>query len=93
MASKVSVTLSKLPGNPQGTWNQFCSAGAVHGFLCGGLVSIRTRFAAMAVVIQRMVRSEVAGVAFSMNPVTGALDQVVVNAAYGLGETVVSASL
>jgi phosphohistidine swiveling domain-containing protein len=46
--------------------------------------------AAMAVVIQRMVRSEVAGVAFSMNPVTGALDQVVVNAAYGLGETVVS---
>ncbi|MBB4636183.1 PEP/pyruvate-binding domain-containing protein [Longimicrobium terrae] len=46
--------------------------------------------AAMAVVIQRMVRSEVAGVAFSMNPITGALDQVVVNAAYGLGETVVS---
>jgi len=32
----------------------------------------------------------VAGVAFSLNPITGALDQVVVNAAYGLGETVVS---
>lgn len=46
--------------------------------------------ASMAVVIQRMVQSEVAGVAFSLNPITGALDQVVVNAAYGLGETVVS---
>ena len=46
--------------------------------------------AAMAVVIQRMVKSEVAGVAFSLNPISGALDQVVVNAAYGLGETVVS---
>lgn len=46
--------------------------------------------AAMAVVVQRMVRSEVAGVAFSIDPVTGDLDRIVVNAAWGLGETVVS---
>ncbi|HEU4557393.1 MAG TPA: PEP/pyruvate-binding domain-containing protein [Longimicrobium sp.] len=46
--------------------------------------------AAMAVVVQRMVRSEVAGVAFSMDPVSGDLDRIVINAAYGLGETVVS---
>jgi rifampicin phosphotransferase len=46
--------------------------------------------AAMAVVIQRMVPSDVAGVAFSLNPITGSLDQVVINSAYGLGETVVS---
>ena len=46
--------------------------------------------AAMAVVIQQMVQGTVAGVAFSINPITGALDQVVVNSAYGLGETVVS---
>jgi pyruvate,water dikinase len=46
--------------------------------------------AAMAVVVQRMVRSEVAGVAFSMDPVSGDLDRIVVNAAWGLGETVVS---
>ena len=44
----------------------------------------------MAVVIQTMVQSEVAGVAFSLHPVTGDLGQIVVNAAYGLGETVVS---
>src|SRR6185436_16939463 len=46
--------------------------------------------AAMAVVIQQMVQGTVAGVAFSINPITGALDQVVINSAYGLGETVVS---
>ena len=46
--------------------------------------------AAMAVVIQRMVRSDVAGVAFSMDPVSGSLDRVVVNAAFGLGQIVVS---
>lgn len=45
---------------------------------------------AMAVVVQRMVRSDVAGVAFSMNPVTGALDQAVIDANFGLGESVVS---
>lgn len=44
----------------------------------------------MAVVVQAMVASEVAGVAFSMNPITGDLGEVVINSAYGLGETVVS---
>jgi len=48
--------------------------------------------AAMAVVVQKMVMvdaQEAAGVAFSIDPVRGALDQVLVNAAFGLGETVV----
>lgn len=48
--------------------------------------------AAMAVVVQKMVRvgaDEAAGVAFSIDPVRGALDQVLINAAFGLGESVV----
>ncbi|HEU4452187.1 MAG TPA: PEP/pyruvate-binding domain-containing protein, partial [Longimicrobium sp.] len=45
--------------------------------------------AAMAVVVQRMVASEVAGVAFSMNPVSGEIGEIVINSAFGLGETVV----
>jgi pyruvate,water dikinase len=44
----------------------------------------------MAVVVQRMVDAEVAGVAFSMNPITGETDCVLVTGAWGLGETVVS---
>ena len=46
--------------------------------------------AAMAVVVQQMVPSETAGVGFSINPVNGHLDEMVINANFGLGESVVS---
>lgn len=46
--------------------------------------------ATMAVVIQTLVDSEVAGVAFTINPITGSSGDIVINASYGLGETVVS---
>lgn len=48
--------------------------------------------AAMAVVVQRLVRvaaNEPAGVAFSVDPVRGRLDTVLINGAFGLGESVV----
>ncbi|MDI6908907.1 PEP/pyruvate-binding domain-containing protein [Nocardioides sp.] len=43
----------------------------------------------MAVVLQPMIASEVAGVLFTKNPVTGASERVI-EASWGLGETVVS---
>ena len=46
--------------------------------------------AAMAVVIQEMVPSEAAGVGFSINPVNGQLGEMLINANFGLGESVVS---
>lgn len=45
---------------------------------------------AMAVVVQQMVNSEKAGVAFTADPSTGARDRVVIEGAFGLGEVVVS---
>ena len=45
--------------------------------------------AAMAVVVQRLVPAEVSGILFTANPVSGARDEVVINAARGLGEAVV----
>ena len=45
---------------------------------------------AIAVVVQHMIDSERAGIAFSMNPITGERGEVVVEAAYGQGEIVVS---
>ncbi|MDO4333265.1 MAG: PEP/pyruvate-binding domain-containing protein [Eubacteriales bacterium] len=44
---------------------------------------------ALAVVIQRMVESEVAGVLFTQNPSTGEKSEMLINASYGLGESVV----
>jgi pyruvate,water dikinase len=44
----------------------------------------------MAVVVQEMAECDAAGVAFSMNPVSGDLGVAVIDANYGLGESVVS---
>ena len=43
----------------------------------------------MGVVIQRMIAGEVSGVAFSAHPTTGRRDQVLITAAFGLGEGIV----
>ncbi|MCC6260104.1 MAG: pyruvate, water dikinase [Anaerolineales bacterium] len=44
----------------------------------------------LSVVVQEMVAPDVAGVLFTVNPVTNNMDEMLVNAAYGLGESVVS---
>ncbi|MFT4127477.1 MAG: phosphoenolpyruvate synthase [Gordonia sp. (in: high G+C Gram-positive bacteria)] len=47
----------------------------------------------VAVIIQRLVDSQVSGVVFTVNPTTGAVDEAVVSAAYGLGEGLVSGAV
>ncbi|MEU6037252.1 PEP/pyruvate-binding domain-containing protein [Actinomadura sp. NPDC047616] len=44
----------------------------------------------LAVVVQELVPADAAGVLFTANPLTGARDEVMVNAAWGLGEAIVS---
>ncbi len=51
---------------------------------------IRPEDVSMAVVVQQLVAAEVAGVVFTANPVTGARDELMINAAWGLGEAIVS---
>lgn len=48
---------------------------------------------AVAVVVQKMVDSVVSGVAFSVDPVTEDRNHVLIEAAYGLGEAVVSGQI
>jgi pyruvate,water dikinase len=43
-----------------------------------------------AVVVQRLIPADAAGVCFTLDPVSGASDRVVVNSNFGLGESVVS---
>lgn len=47
----------------------------------------------IAVPVQRMVQSEIAGVMFTVEPITSDRSKIVIEAAYGLGETVVSGSV
>lgn len=44
----------------------------------------------IAVVVQRMVQAERSGVMFTVDPATGQSDRIVIESAWGLGETVVS---
>jgi len=44
----------------------------------------------MAVLVQCQLAPRAAGVCFSVNPVSGAADEMVISSAFGLGETVVS---
>ncbi len=44
---------------------------------------------ALAVVVQRLVVADVAGILFTAHPVTGARDEMLINAAWGLGEAIV----
>lgn len=47
----------------------------------------------IAVVVQRMVDSDKSGIMFTVNPSTNDKDEIVIEAVYGLGETIVSGSV
>lgn len=47
----------------------------------------------IAVAVQQMVFADVAGVAFSVNPLNQNINEILVNAVYGLGEAIVSGAV
>ena len=47
----------------------------------------------LAVIVQTQIDSDVAGVGFSLNPLTNDYDEAVINASWGLGESVVSGAV
>jgi phosphoenolpyruvate synthase/pyruvate phosphate dikinase len=53
-----------------------------------GLDSVR-----LAVLVQRLVPADVSAVVFSMNPVTGSQNEILINANWGLGESLVGGTV
>jgi hypothetical protein len=49
--------------------------------------------AALAVVVQELVLADVAGILFTANPADGKSGEIVINAAWGLGESIVSGAV
>jgi phosphoenolpyruvate synthase/pyruvate phosphate dikinase len=47
----------------------------------------------VAVVVQKMVNSEISGIAFSVHPVTEDRNQIIIEAGFGLGESIVSGQI
>jgi rifampicin phosphotransferase len=72
------------------TWRSLRSDGALayrraHGLPTDGL--------ALAVLVQRLVVADASGVAFSVDPVSGRDDRIVINAGWGLGESMVGGTV
>ncbi|MFH1253702.1 MAG: PEP/pyruvate-binding domain-containing protein [Candidatus Uhrbacteria bacterium] len=55
--------------------------------------NLHTQKISVAVVIQKMVVSEVSGIAFSVHPVTQDYNQLIIEAGFGLGEAIVSGQI
>ena len=51
---------------------------------------IKQEIVALAVVVQKLAFSDASGVMFTLNPINGRRSEMIVNAAWGLGESVVS---
>ncbi|MDD5295222.1 MAG: PEP/pyruvate-binding domain-containing protein, partial [Patescibacteria group bacterium] len=47
----------------------------------------------VAVVVQKMVQSEISGICFTVHPITKDRNQMVIEAGYGLGEAIVSGQI
>lgn len=47
----------------------------------------------IAVLVQQLIAADVAAVVFSVNPITGNRDEVVINASWGLGESIVGGTV
>jgi len=47
----------------------------------------------IAVLVQQLIAADVAAVVFSANPITGNRDEVVINASWGLGESIVGGTV
>src|SRR5262245_39851162 len=54
---------------------------------------ISTEAIEMGVLIQRMIHPVASGVAFTINPVTGAQSELVINSSWGVGEALVSGQI
>jgi len=50
-------------------------------------------YVSVAVVIQKMVQSEISGIAFTVHPVTEDPNQMIIEAGFGLGEAIVSGQI
>jgi rifampicin phosphotransferase len=87
--SYLFVTAEKLEESIKKVW---CSAFSERVYLYRKNNKLEQKFG-IAVIIQEMINSEVAGVAFGINPVNGDYNTKIVSAVYGLGDGLVSGEL
>lgn len=74
----------------RGCWQSAATARALDYRQQHGLQTTEVQ---LAVLVQHLVAADVAAVVFSCNPVTGQCDEVMINASWGLGESIVGGTV
>jgi pyruvate,water dikinase len=87
LESYLNTTEENLLENIKNCWSSLFTSRAIFYRNEKGLLKSKV---SVAVVVQKMVQSEVAGVAFTTHPVTEDPNQMIIEAGWGLGEMVVS---
>lgn len=88
--SFLNTTTDTLFNNVQRCWASLFTPRAIFYRFEKGLDETKI---SVAVVVQKMVNSEISGISFSVHPVTADTNQLIIEAGYGLGEAIVSGSI
>ncbi len=88
--SYLNTTQENLLDNVQKCWASLFTPRAIFYRIEKGLHKEKI---SVAVVVQKMIQSEVSGIAFSVHPVTEDPNQLIIEAGYGLGEAIVSGQI
>lgn len=90
LESYLNTTEKNLIGNVKKCWSSLFTPRAI---VYRNEKGMRKSKVSVAVVVQTMVQAEIAGVMFTVHPVTKDRDQMIIEAVWGLGETLVSGQL
>lgn len=86
LESYLNTTRKNLLGNVKKCWASLFTPRAIFYRNEKGM---RNTHVSVAVVVQKMIQSEVAGISFTVHPVTQDRDQMIIEACWGLGEYIV----
>lgn len=86
----LNTTQKNLLNNIKKCWSSLFTPRAIFYRIENNLVNEKI---SVAVVVQKMVQSEVSGIAFSIHPISQNQNQIVIEAGLGLGEAVVSGEI
>lgn len=86
LESYLNTTRDVLLGNVKKCWASLFTPRAI---VYRNEKGMRNTHVSVAVVVQKMVQSDVSGITFTVHPVTQDPDQMIVEAAWGLGEFIV----
>jgi pyruvate,water dikinase len=90
LESYLNTTKDSLLGNVKKCWSSLFTERAIFYRNEQGM---RKSKISVAVVVQKMVQSEISGICFTVHPVTKDKNQMIIEAGWGLGEAIVSGQI